>query len=116
MKGRTNYLCLHRFDRLQEAAAGLPPDERRWLAAHRRLGSAPPRPAIAPRSTICPTTSPLWTELTATSEQCLGRECPHYADCFVTRMRERAAEAQIVIVNHHLLCADASVRQGGSAR
>ena len=51
--------------------------------------------------------------LTATSDQCLGRECPQYTDCFVTRMRERAAEADLVIVNHHLLCADASVRKGG---
>ena len=54
---------------------------------------------------------PFWAELSATSEQCLGRECPQYGDCFITRMRERAAEANIVIVNHHLLCADASVRR-----
>ena len=56
---------------------------------------------------------PLWSEVTATTEQCLGRECPRYGECFVTRMKERAAEADVVIVNHHLLCADASVRQGG---
>src|SRR5207244_2376199 len=38
-------------------------------------------------------------------------ECPRYDDCFVTRMRQRAAAADVVIVNHHLLCADAAVRQ-----
>ena len=54
---------------------------------------------------------PLWTEIAATSENCLGRECPRFTDCFVTRMRQRAAEADLVIVNHHLLCADAAVRQ-----
>ena len=55
---------------------------------------------------------PLWNDVSATSESCLGSECPHYADCFVTRMRQRAAESDVVIVNHHLLCADAAVRQG----
>jgi ATP-dependent DNA helicase DinG len=110
MKGRTNFLCLHRFERLSEAAAGLPPDERRWLE---RIAEWAAATGTGDRSEIedLPDDSSLWSELTATSEQCLGRECPHYTDCFVTRMRERAAEASIVIVNHHLLCADASVRQ-----
>jgi ATP-dependent DNA helicase DinG len=55
---------------------------------------------------------PLWNEVAATSDACLGSNCPHYNDCYVTRMRRRAAESDIVIVNHHLLCADAAVRQG----
>ncbi len=55
---------------------------------------------------------PLWNELSATAETCLGSECPHVDDCFITRMRQRAAESDVVIVNHHLLCADASVRRG----
>jgi len=111
MKGRTNYLCRHRFDRLQEAAAGLPASDRRWLA---RIGEWLDATDTGDRSEIedLPDHLPLWSDVTATSEQCLGRECPRYTDCFVTRMRERAAEAQIVIVNHHLLCADASVRRG----
>jgi ATP-dependent DNA helicase DinG len=54
----------------------------------------------------------IWSEINATSETCLGADCPQHADCFVTRMRQRAAEADLVIVNHHLLCADAAVRQG----
>src|SRR4029079_12601364 len=41
----------------------------------------------------------------------MGAECPGYQDWFVTRMRQRAAESDLVIVNHHLLCADAAVRQ-----
>jgi ATP-dependent DNA helicase DinG len=52
-----------------------------------------------------------WPEISAMSENCLGGECPRFNDCFVTRMRQRAAESDLVIVNHHLLCADASVRQ-----
>ena len=54
---------------------------------------------------------PFWGEIAATSENCIGTECPRYTDCFVTRMRSRAAESNLVVVNHHLLCADAAVRQ-----
>jgi ATP-dependent DNA helicase DinG len=110
MKGRTNFLCLHRFERMREAASGLPADDRRWLD---RIAEWAGETATGDRSEIedLPDDLPFWAEVTATSEQCLGRECPHYAECFVTRMRDRAADANIVIVNHHLLCADASVRQ-----
>ena len=54
---------------------------------------------------------PLWKDISAEAETCLGTECPRYGDCFVTLMRQRAAESDVVIVNHHLLCADASVRK-----
>jgi ATP-dependent DNA helicase DinG len=112
MKGRTNYLCLHRFDRLQEAEAGLPPSDRMWMS---QIAEWTAETATGDRAEIddLPDDFPLWTELSATAEQCLGRECARYAECFVTRMRETAADAQVVIVNHHLLCADASVREGG---
>ena len=54
---------------------------------------------------------PFWPDIAATSENCIGADCPRFTDCFVTKMRQRAAESDVVIVNHHLLCADASVRQ-----
>ena len=111
MKGRTNYLCLHRFERLREASAGRLDQDRYWLD---RLGEWRSVTETGDRAEVedLPDDLPLWQELTATSEQCLGRECPSYEPCFVTRMRDRAAQADLVIVNHHLLCADASVRQG----
>jgi ATP-dependent DNA helicase DinG len=110
MKGRSNYLCLHRFERLQEAEAGLALGEREWLA---RITDWAAETNIGDRAEIedLPDDFPMWSELSATSEQCLGRECGHYNDCFITKMRERANDAHVVIVNHHLLCADASVRQ-----
>jgi ATP-dependent DNA helicase DinG len=110
IKGRTNYLCMHRFDRLHDAAASLEAEERAWLE---RITAWAAETETGDRAEIAdlPDDFPLWSDLTASSEQCLGRECPRVADCFITRMRDRAAEAQIVIVNHHLLCADASVRQ-----
>jgi ATP-dependent DNA helicase DinG len=58
-----------------------------------------------------PEGDPLWNDLSATADTCLGSECPQFQACFVTRMRQRAAASDLVIVNHHLLCADASVRR-----
>ena len=55
---------------------------------------------------------PLWTDVSASAENCLGTTCPLYDECFVTRMRQRADESDVVIVNHHLLFADAAVRDG----
>ncbi len=111
MKGRGNYLCLHRYEGLRQAEAGLPADDQRWLAQVSEWVDAT---STGDRAEIedLPDDLPLWSELSATAEQCLGRECPRFSDCFVTRMRERAAESSVVIVNHHLLCADASVRRG----
>ena len=61
--------------------------------------------------TDLPEDVPLWNDVSATAETCLGTECPRCDECFVTRMRQRAAASDVVIVNHHLLCADAAVRQ-----
>src|SRR5207247_9709426 len=55
----------------------------------------------------------VWSQVTATSQTFLGPECPRYDDCFVTRMRQHAAASDVVIVNHHLLGADAAVRTSG---
>jgi len=116
MKGRGNYLCLHRFDAFREAAASeaarlfgesaaqiFLPILEQWSATT-ETGD---RAEIAD----LPEDLPFWGEIAATSENCTGTECPRYTDCFVTRMRSRAAESNLVVVNHHLLCADASVRQ-----
>lgn len=110
MKGRTNYLCLHRFERLAVAVAPSHSD-RYWME---RIGEWLPHTDTGDRAEVddLPDDLPLWTELTATHEQCLGRDCGRYGECFITKMRERAAEANLVVVNHHLLCADAAVREG----
>ena len=99
-------------------------DERPRLAAVRRSARRRRVPADHPTSgpdatdtgdraelEDLPEDLPFWSEVSATAETCLGTECPRYDDCFVTRMRQRAAESDVVIVNHHLLCADAAVRQ-----
>jgi ATP-dependent DNA helicase DinG len=108
MKGRANYLCLHRLDQLNGAATHLSHDVflpivREWAAGT----------ATGDRAELedLPEDLPFWNEVAATAETCLGTECPRYDDCFVTRMRQQAAASDLVIVNHHLLCADAAVRQ-----
>jgi ATP-dependent DNA helicase DinG len=108
MKGRGNYLCLHRLDQLADGPGPASHDVflpiiREWAA----------RTATGDRSEIddLPEDLPFWNEVSATADACIGTECPRYEECFVTRMRQQAAAADVVIVNHHLLCADAAVRQ-----
>jgi ATP-dependent DNA helicase DinG len=107
MKGRSNYLCRQRLDLVRERRHTVDP----LLATIVEWADAT---EIGDRAELgdLPEDLALWDDIAATSETCLGTTCPHYADCFVTRMRQRAAESDIVIVNHHLLCADAAVRQG----
>ena len=110
MKGRGNYLCLHRFDALRDS-----PAIRSWneASAIEAIDEWSRRTETGDRAEMedLPEDLPFWPEIAATSENCLGTECPRYDDCFVTRMRQRAAESDLVIVNHHLLCADAAVRK-----
>ena len=112
MKGRSNYLCLHRFEATCEDPAPRPPSDHAYLTILKEWAQ---QTEIGDRAELedLPDDLPLWSEVSATQENCLGTECPKYNDCFVTQMRQRAVESDIVIVNHHLLCADAAVRQGG---
>jgi ATP-dependent DNA helicase DinG len=107
MKGRANYLCLHRLDQLNDTN----PLTHNVFLPIIRLWAA--RTTTGDRAELedLPEDLPFWNEVAATAETCLGTECPRYDECFVTRMRQQAAASDVVIVNHHLLCADAAVRQ-----
>jgi ATP-dependent DNA helicase DinG len=112
MKGRGNYLCLHRFAaaHAESAAALLPRADRDVLD---QLAEWADQTETGDRTEIedLPDNLAVWNDVAATSENCIGTECSLFQDCFVTRMRQQAAESDVVIVNHHLLCADAAVRQ-----
>ncbi len=110
MKGRGNYLCLHRFDQHRQDGEPRAAAERAYVDALQEWAG---QTETGDRAEVedLPDDFPLWPEISATSENCLGLECPRYDDCFVTRMRRQALESDLVIVNHHLLCADAAVRQ-----
>jgi ATP-dependent DNA helicase DinG len=108
MKGRGNYVCLHRLDLLNE---GNSPGSRDVFLPI--ISEWSTRTETGDRAELedLPEDLPFWSEVAATAEACIGTDCPRYDDCFVTRMRQRAAASDVVIVNHHLLCADAAVRQ-----
>jgi len=106
MKGRANYLCLHRLQQAR-GAAGAVGDELEQIAAWAETSETGDRAELED----LPESSPLWHDISATADTCLGSDCPQFHECFVTRMRQRAAASDLVIVNHHLLCADAAVRQ-----
>jgi len=106
MKGRSNYLCLHRLDQAR-ASAGTATAEIEQIAQWATLTDTGDRAELED----LPESSPLWHTISAAADTCLGSDCPQFQECFVTRMRQRAASSDLVIVNHHLLCADAAVRQ-----
>ncbi|AMY12587.1 putative ATP-dependent helicase DinG [Luteitalea pratensis] len=110
MKGRANYLCLHRFEQALHDDRPRDDDTR---VAMTLIEHWAPRTQTGDRAELAdlPEDLPFWHGIAATTENCLGNECPRYTDCFVTRMRQEAADADVVIVNHHLLCADAAVRR-----
>ena len=117
MKGRGNYLCLHRLSQLEASDSatlfGGAEDPVRGVFLP-VIQDWAERTETGDRAELAelPEDLPLWREIAAEADACLGADCPQYDDCFLTRMRRRAAESDVVIVNHHLLCADASVRHG----
>jgi ATP-dependent DNA helicase DinG len=63
-----------------------------------------------------PESSTAWNKIDARGDLCAGQKCKQYERCFITQMHQRASEADIIIVNHHLFFADLSVRQGDAAQ
>ena len=110
MKGRNNYLCELRAERVlaQQLLPGMPgANHWRTLRSWRQETFTGDRTELAD----LPDDAPLWRQVSTSSEQCLGRPCVHYDRCWVTQMRRRAQTASVVIVNHHLYLADAALRQ-----
>ena len=110
LKGRANYLCLQRLDQIpgQPGAEKFAPELQlinEWRAATQR-GDKAELVDIAEDS-------PVWPLVTSTAENCLGHECPRYQDCHVVKARRLAQEADIVVVNHHLLLADLAFKEEG---
>jgi ATP-dependent DNA helicase DinG len=118
MKGRSNYLCLHRFETYRDGVEGNTSAGGRLIESGDRvvlpiINAWVKKTETGDRAELrdLPEDLPLWKDIAADAETCLGAECPRYGDCFVTLMRQRAAESDVVIVNHHLLCADAQLRK-----
>ncbi len=113
LKGWRNYLCLARLEQARGGAAQLfehgMAGELATLAAWAERTSdgsladlpAPPRPEV-------------WDEVSAEGDLCARMKCPHFDACFVFKARRAAADADVIVVNHHLLLADLAVRRAGN--
>ena len=114
MKGRANYLCRHKLVTLrnQPILSGLEEiDQYRQIAEWEQQTETGDRSEIAG----LPESSALWAKLDARSEACLGSSCPDYRRCFITEMRRKALESDVIIVNHHLFFADLAVKRDAGA-
>ena len=117
LKGRGNYLCLQRLGQAQlqqalrggallpDAAAG-PLERIMTWASRTATGDLSEVPDFAD-------SHPLWPQITSTRDNCLGPRCPEYSRCHLVKARREALEAQVVIVNHHLLLADLTLKEDG---
>jgi ATP-dependent DNA helicase DinG len=108
LKGRANYLCLQRVDQLSDVASNLAADLKRVREWRHRTESGD-RAEV----TEIAEDSPLWPLVTSTAENCLGQKCPEYSKCHVVKARRAAQEADLVVVNHHLLLADLAMKEEG---
>jgi ATP-dependent DNA helicase DinG len=110
LKGRTNYLCLHRLDAVRAAGPGaaVPAADLERLSAWAEATEVGDLAEMAE----LPETHPVWREVTVGAEQCLGGKCPDFDRCFITLAKRRAMAADLIVVNHHLLFADLGVKSG----
>jgi ATP-dependent DNA helicase DinG len=110
MKGRGNYLCKQKLYALRDSPilSGLEDIQQfHALLQWEKSTVTGDRAEVA----ALPEHSPLWTKLDARSETCLGQTCPNWEPCFITAMRRKALESDIVIVNHHLFFADLAIKR-----
>ncbi|MFH4498493.1 ATP-dependent DNA helicase [Vibrio diabolicus] len=114
LKGRSNYLCLDRLSRQMVESHTNESDPtlltqlvkvRAW-SSETKTGDLGDCDDLPEDSMIIPT-------ITSTNDNCLGKECPSYTDCFVLKARKRAMDSDIVVVNHHLFLADLAIKETG---
>ena len=110
MKGRANYLCRNKLYalRAQPILNGLEEiDQFQQIANWEKTTETGDRAEID----ALPEASQVWNKLDARADACLGQTCPDYERCFITEMRRKALESDVIIVNHHLFFADLSIKQ-----
>ncbi|KGQ70963.1 ATP-dependent helicase [Chelonobacter oris] len=112
LKGRANYLCLERLDKLIADGVLGNKSVLAALSVVRKWETATENGDLSECADL-PEDSALLPQLTSTTESCLGSDCPNYADCYVAKARKKALEADLVVVNHHLFCADMAVKENG---
>ena len=112
LKGRANYLCLYRMEQARKDGRLPSRESISELEAIRQWAPTSEDGDLSISSVIAED-SELWPMVTSTTENCLGSDCPDFDACFVARARREAQEADVVVVNHHLLFADMAIKHGG---
>jgi ATP-dependent DNA helicase DinG len=112
LKGRSNYLCLYRMERSRESGEFPSKSAVSELEAVLEWSARTSDGDLSLASVISDDSS-LWPFVTSTAENCLGAECPRFEACFVVAARKKAQDADVVVVNHHLLFADMAIKQSG---
>ncbi|HMK34875.1 MAG TPA: ATP-dependent DNA helicase [Desulfomonilaceae bacterium] len=113
LKGRANFVCHTRFRRFLRQPYltedfGYTKDIIAWYRDTRENGEGD-RSELANLADD----DPVWPEVCSTTETCIGRKCPDRDECFVLKMRTKAMEADLMVVNHHLLMSDLAVKESG---
>jgi ATP-dependent DNA helicase DinG len=109
MKGRSNFLCREKLHQMEGQPLLKGMDEVDWFAQihdWEKLTETGDRAQLD----FLPDDSDLWHRLDARRETCTGQKCPEFKNCFITKMHQRAQDADIIIVNHHLFFADLALR------
>ncbi|HXY25958.1 MAG TPA: ATP-dependent DNA helicase [Candidatus Acidoferrum sp.] len=110
MKGRSNFLCVSKLNQMQDQALLKGMEE---LDAFRQIKDWAKLTETGDRAELpfLPDDSELWGRLDARRDTCTGQKCPSFNPCFITGMHQRAKEADLIIVNHHLFFADLALKQ-----
>jgi ATP-dependent DNA helicase DinG len=110
LKGRGNYLCLHRFALLEQSGRL---GSRGQAAEFGRIRGWVGRTRTGDVAEVegVPESSAIWPRVTSTVDNCLGQQCPHLQDCHVIHARRQAQEADLLVINHHLFFADMAIKQ-----
>jgi len=112
LKGRANYLCRYRLKQAQQQTDLVGASIRHALSAINEWATTTQTGDISEMDDVSEN-SPVWRAVTSTSENCLGGHCPEFSKCHVNTVRQRAAESDLVVVNHHVYFSDLSVKEGG---
>ncbi len=112
LKGRNNYLCLDRYHKSALMPVSRYP-ENKALFSHLKSWIHQTNSGEIAELTAYIENRMMLSNITSTPENCLGSDCDHYNDCFVYKARRRALDADLLVINHHLLFADMAIKQGG---
>lgn len=112
LKGRANYLCIHRLAQNTRATVLLENDTLHQMTRVKEWATTTKSGDIGELTTISEDAKVL-PLVTSTVDNCAGKDCPDYSDCYLVQARKKAMEADIVVVNHHLFFADMALKDTG---